>query len=168
MSKQGSVSKNWFTFAKIFSISLVIVLGLFLDGGSLENLYPVLSERPIYSLVGPLGLAMVAVLWTFDGWIFVSYVAGEIKEPDRNIPLSLIFCMLIVVSIYLTLNFVLVYTLGFDKMVGAELVMSDAASIFLGEAGGTIISLIIIISLIGANNSFILSSARNKLCYGPE
>ena len=45
-------------------------------------------------------------------------------------------------------------------MVGVELVMSDAASIFLGEAGGTIISLIIIISLIGANNSFILSSAR--------
>ncbi|GIR49827.1 MAG: hypothetical protein CM15mP58_19240 [Burkholderiaceae bacterium] len=62
-----------------------------------------------------------------------SYVAGEIKKPDRNIPLSLIFCMLIVVSIYLTLNFVLVYALGFDKMVGAELVMSDAASIFLGE-----------------------------------
>ena len=158
--KAGARFQNWFTFAKIFSISLVIVLGLFLDGGSLENLYPVLSERPIYSLVGPLGLAMVAVLWTFDGWIFVSYVAGEIKEPDRNIPLSLIFCMLIVVSIYLTLNFVLVYALGFDKMVGAELVMSDAASIFLGEAGGTIISLIIIISLIGANNSFILSSAR--------
>ena len=143
-----------------FSIALIIILGFSLDGGSFENLTPFFSERPMSSLVGPLGLAMVAVLWTFDGWIFVSYVAGEIKEPDRNIPLSLIFCMLIVVSIYLSLNFVLVYALGFDRMVGSELVMSDAASVFLGGAGGTIISLVIIISLLGANNSFILSSAR--------
>ena len=158
--KVGARFQNWFTFAKIFSIALIIVLGFSLDGGSFDNLTPFFSERPMSSLVGPLGLAMVAVLWTFDGWIFVSYVAGEIKEPDRNIPLSLIFCMLIVVSIYLSLNFVLVYALGFDRMVGSELVMSDAASVFLGGAGGTIISLVIIISLLGANNSFILSSAR--------
>ena len=60
---------------------------------------------------------MVAVLWTFDGWIFITYVAGEVKNPGRNIPLSIVFCMIIIVSVYLALNYVLVYALGFDKMI---------------------------------------------------
>jgi APA family basic amino acid/polyamine antiporter len=103
---------------------------------------------------------MVAVLWTFDGWIFVTYVAGEIKDPGRNIPLSIILCMIIVVSVYLALNFVLVYILGFNGMIGSDLVMSDAASVFLGDVGATIVTIIILISLIGANNGFVLTSAR--------
>ena len=158
--KSGARFQNWFTFTKIASISIVIILGLFLDGGSTQNLSPFLSEQSFSSLIGPLGLAMVAVLWTFDGWIFITYVAGEVKNPGRNIPLSIIYCMIIIVSVYLALNYVLVFALGFDKMIGSELVMSDAASIFLGSQGGTIITVIILISLIGANNGFILTSAR--------
>ncbi|MDC0865538.1 amino acid permease, partial [bacterium] len=80
--------------------------------------------------------------------------------PGRNIPLSIIFCMIIILSVYLALNYVLVFALGFDKMIGSELVMSDAASIFLGDKGGAIITMIILISLIGANNGFVLTSAR--------
>ena len=158
--KSGARFQNWFTFTKIASISIVILLGLFLDGGSTQNLSPLFSEQSFSSLIGPLGLAMVAVLWTFDGWIFITYVAGEVKNPGRNIPLSIIYCMIIIVSVYLALNYVLVFALGFDKMIGSELVMSDAASIFLGSQGGTIITVIILISLIGANNGFILTSAR--------
>ena len=103
---------------------------------------------------------MVSVLWTFDGWIFITYVAGEVKNPKRNIPLSIIYCMLIVVSVYLLLNYVLLFTLGFDGMNGSGLVVSDAASVFLGNKGATIVTLIILISLIGANNGSILTSAR--------
>ncbi|MEC8839760.1 MAG: amino acid permease [Candidatus Neomarinimicrobiota bacterium] len=159
--KSGARFQNWFTFTKIASIIIVILLGLFLDGGSTQNLSPFFNDQSSFSsLVGPLGLAMVAVLWTFDGWIFITYVAGEVKNPGRNIPLSIIYCMIIIVSVYLALNYVLVFALGFDKMIGSELVMSDAASIFLGSQGGAIITVIILISLIGANNGFILTSAR--------
>ncbi len=158
--KSGARFQNWFTFTKIASIIIVILLGLFLDGGSTQNLSPFFNDQSFSSLVGPLGLAMVAVLWTFDGWIFITYVAGEVKTPGRNIPLSIIYCMIIIVSVYLALNYVLVFALGFDKMIGSELVMSDAASIFIGNQGGAIITIIILISLIGANNGFILTSAR--------
>jgi len=158
--KSGARFQNWFTFTKIASIIIVILLGLFLDGGSTQNLSPFFNDQSFSSLVGPLGLAMVAVLWTFDGWIFITYVAGEVKNPGRNIPLSIIYCMIIIVSVYLALNYVLVFALGFDKMIGSELVMSDAASIFIGNQGGAIITIIILISLIGANNGFILTSAR--------
>ena len=158
--KSGARFQNLFTYTKISAISIVILLGLTLNGGSLNNFYPMIIDKSFFSLVGPLGLAMVAVLWTFDGWIFVTYVAGEVKDPGKNIPLSIILCMVIVLSIYLALNYVLVYVLGFDKMIGSELVMSDAASVFLGGKGAAIITVVILISLIGANNGFVLTSAR--------
>jgi APA family basic amino acid/polyamine antiporter len=158
--KSGARFQNIFTFAKLGAIFGVIAIGLFMKGGNTGNLTPVLSGQPLGSLIGPLGLAMVSVLWTFDGWISITYVAGEVKKPERNIPLSLILCMIIVVSVYLLLNYVLLYTLGFAGMRGSELVVSDAVSIFLGEKGAALVTLAILISLIGANNGFILTSAR--------
>ena len=158
--KSGARFQNVFSFAKLGAILGVILLGLFLEGGSTQNFSPLFTDRSPLSLIGPLGLAMVAVLWTFDGWIFVTYVAGEVKNPKRNIPLSLILCMVIVMTVYLALNTVLVYVLGFDQMIGSELVMADAASKFIGGKGAAIVTIIILISLIGANNGFILTSAR--------
>jgi len=158
--KSGARFQNLFTFTKLGAIFGIILFGLFMEGGNTANLQPIFPAQSFTSLVGPLGLAMVAVLWTFDGWIFVTYVAGEVKNPERNIPLSLIFCMAIVVSLYLALNYVLVYVLGFDQMIGSELVMSDAASVFLGGKGAVIVTIIILISLVGANNGSVLTSAR--------
>jgi APA family basic amino acid/polyamine antiporter len=158
--KSGARFQNVFTFAKLGAILGIILLALFLEGGSVQNFSPLFADKSAQSLIGPLGLAMVAVLWTFDGWILITYVAGEVKNPKRNIPLSLILCMAIVVSVYLALNTILVYVLGFDLMIGSELVMADAASKFIGGKGAAIVTLIILISLIGANNGFVLTSAR--------
>jgi len=158
--KSGARFQNLFTLSKLSAIFGIILLGLVMEGGTNQNLSPIFSDKPFIGLIGPLGLAMVSVLWTFDGWIFITYVAGEVKNPGRNIPLSLIFCMLIVVSVYLLLNYVLLFTLGFTGMNGSDLVVSDAASVFLGNKGAAIVTLIILISLIGANNGFVLSSAR--------
>ena len=158
--KSGARFQNFFTIAKLTAIISVIILGLTMEGGSTDNLFPFTNEKPFLSTFSSLGLAMIAVLWTFDGWIFVTYVASEIKNPGRNIPLSLFYCMIIVLTIYLSLNYVLVYTLGFDQMIGSDLVMTDASSVFLGNKGSAIVTIIILISLIGTNNGFILTSAR--------
>ena len=158
--KSGAWFQNLFTLSKLGAIFGIILLGLVMEGGTNQNLSPIFSDKPFIGLIGPLGLAMVSVLWTFDGWIFITYVAGEVKNPGRNIPLSLIFCMLIVVSVYLLLNYVLLFILGFTGMNGSELVVSDAASVFLGNKGAAVVTIIILISLIGANNGFVLSSAR--------
>ncbi|MBT3478492.1 MAG: amino acid permease [Candidatus Marinimicrobia bacterium] len=158
--KSSARFQNTLTIGKVSAIIGIIVLGFTLDGGSAQNFSPLFSDKSAFSLIGPLGLAMVAVLWTFDGWIFVTYVAGEVKEPQRNIPLSLIFCMVIVVSVYLAINAVLVYVLGFDQMIVSGSVVSDAASVFLGGNGATIVTLIIVISLFGGNNVNVLTSAR--------
>ena len=158
--KSGARFQNFFTLSKLFAIFGIILLGLVMEGGTIQNLSPILPDKPFTGLIGPLGLAMVSVLWTFDGWIFITYVAGEVKNPKRNIPLSIIYCMLIVVSVYLLLNYVLLFTLGFSGMNGSNLVVSDATTVFLGNKGAAIVTLIILISLIGANNGSILTSAR--------
>jgi len=158
--KSGARFQNIFTLSKLGAIFGIILLGLVMEGGTIQNLSPIFSDKPLNGLIGPLGLAMVSVLWTFDGWIFITYVAGEVKNPGRNIPLSLIFCMLIVVSVYLLLNYVLIFTLGFNGMNGSDLVVSDATTVFLGNKGAAVVTLIILISLIGANNGFVLTSAR--------
>lgn len=158
--KAGARAQNVFTLSKIGAILGIIILGLIMEGGSTENMQPFLSEKPLSGMMGPLGLAMVSVLWTYDGWIFITYVAGEVKNPGRNIPLSLIFCMLIVTSIYLLINFVFTYTLGIDAMGASDFVVSDSASIFLGDKGAALVTIIILISLTGANNGFVLTSAR--------
>jgi APA family basic amino acid/polyamine antiporter len=158
--KSGARAQNVFTFLKIGAILGIIALGMFMEGGSSTNIRPFFSSQSLPSLVGPLGLAMIAVLWTFDGWIFVTYVAGEVKNPGRNIPLSLIFCMIIVTSVYLLINFVFTYTLGIETMSTSSLVASDSASVFLGEKGTALVTIIILISLMGANNGFVLTSAR--------
>ncbi len=158
--KSGARFQNIFSLTKLGAIFGIILLGLMMEGGTIQNLSPIFSDKPLNGLIGPLGLAMVSVLWTFDGWIFITYVAGEVKNPGRNIPLSLIFCMLIVVSVYLLLNYVLLFTLGFNGMNGSNLVVSDATTVFLGNKGAAVVTLIILISLIGANNGFVLTSAR--------
>ena len=158
--KSGARAQNIFTLLKIGAILGIIALGLIMDGGSSTNMKPIYPDQPFSTLVGPIGLAMVSVLWSYDGWIFITYVAGEVKNPGRNIPLSLVFCMAIVISIYLSINFIFTYTLGIETMGNSSMVASDSASVFLGEKGAALVSIIILISLLGANNGFILTSAR--------
>lgn len=158
--KSGIWVQNVITFLKIGTILGIIFLGIFMDGGQFKNFLPLLTDRPIAGLVGPLGLAMIAVLWTYDGWISITYIAGEVKNPNRNIPLSLIFCMLLVVPIYLLINTVFIYTLGFEAMSSSVLVAADSAVVFLGQKGAAIVAIIILVSLLGANNCIILTSAR--------
>ena len=158
--KSSARFQNGLTIGKVSAIAIIIFFGFYFDGGSTENFSPLFSDKSGLSLIGPLGLAMVAVLWTFDGWIYITYVAGEVKRPKQNIPLSLIFCMIIVVSVYLAINTVLVYVLGFDQMVGSDSVISDASTVFLGNSGAAIVTMIIVVSLLGGNNVNVLTNAR--------
>ena len=89
--KSGARFQNVFTMAKLAAIIGIIILGITMEGGSINNFSPLISDKSFSSMIGPLGLAMIAVLWTFDGWIFVTYIAGEIKNQGRNIPLSIFY-----------------------------------------------------------------------------
>jgi APA family basic amino acid/polyamine antiporter len=107
-----------------------------------------------------MGMALIAIMWTYDAWIEISYVAGEIKDPGRNIPKASLLSMVVIIAIYVLANGVFISALSIEKMAGSTLVASDAAEVYLGSAGASIIALAILICTLGANNANVLTSAR--------
>ncbi|MGH7676228.1 MAG: APC family permease [Gemmatimonadales bacterium] len=156
----GATTQNVLTVLKIVALVALIVAGLLLPGGALANFEPAWPDRPLASLVGPFGLAMIAVLWAYDGWIESTYVGGEITRPGRNLPLSIIGSTLIVIVLYVLVNVGYVYVLSTPAMQGSTLVAADAARVTLGAAGAAVVTLAILVSTLGANNGIVLTAAR--------
>ncbi len=156
----GATTQNVLTFIKIGALAALIVAGLLLPGGTLANFEPVWPDRPAASLVGPFGLAMIAVLWAYDGWVESTYVGGEITKPGRTLPLSIIGSTLIVIVLYTLVNVGYLYVLSPAATQGSALVAADAARVTLGAAGATLVTLAILVSTLGANNGIVLTAAR--------
>ena len=102
----------------------------------------------------------MAALWAYDGWNNLNMVSGEISEPHKNIPRSLIYGILAVLSIYLVTNVAYFYALSASEAAVADRVASEAARKFLGDAGGDAVALAAMISIFAALNGSILSGAR--------
>lgn len=156
--KVGAIVQNSFTILKMAMLAVFVILGA--ARGSAANLQTSNDFPSLTGLVGPFGLALVAVLWAYDGWIEISYVAGEVKEPQRNIPGSLIIGTLLVIVIYMATNFIYIFTLSLGKVAHSELVAADAMTVLLGSLGAGTAVIGVIIATLGCNNGFVLTGAR--------
>jgi APA family basic amino acid/polyamine antiporter len=105
-------------------------------------------------------LAMSGAFWAYDGWINITYVAGEIKEPQRTIPRALFLGTAIVITVYVLTNLAYLYVLPIDVMAQSKLVAADVAEKFFRGYGGAFVSAAVMISTFGTANGTILSSAR--------
>lgn len=107
-----------------------------------------------------IGYAMTACLMAYNGWSYVSFVAGEVKDPKRNLPRSLVLAMLIVMALYVSANLAYLNVLSVTEIATSERVGADVAGRTMGQAGASILSAIVLISVIGAINGCILTGAR--------
>ncbi|UCH10547.1 MAG: amino acid permease [Fidelibacterota bacterium] len=158
--KTGVWTQNMLTFLKIGALLAIAVLGLSLEGGDAAHFQPLLPTRSAASLIGPFGLALVAVLWSYDGWIEITYIGGEVRNPGRNIPLSLLYSVLLIVALYIVVNLAFIYLLSIPGMAGAELVAADAVAVVLGGVGTTLVILAILISTLGGVHVNVLACPR--------
>jgi APA family basic amino acid/polyamine antiporter len=158
--KLGAWTQNIFTFLKMGALFALVALSFTLPGGSVANFHPLLPSQFLSSLIGPFGLAMVAALWAYDGWIEITYVAGEVKNPQRNLPLSIIYSTLIVIALYVIMSLGCVYVLSVAKMSQSQLVASDVAAAIMGPVGVALVTIAILISTLGSNNGIVFTSAR--------
>jgi APA family basic amino acid/polyamine antiporter len=156
----GAMVQNIFTLSKMGALLALVILSFALSGGSVSNFSPLLPSIPLPALAGPFVLALVAALWSYDGWIEITYVAGEIKEPPHNLPRSLFLSTSIVILFYVIINFAMMYVLSMNEMSNSPMVASDAAVKILGNAGAAFISVAVIISTFGTNNGFIFTCPR--------
>src|SRR6058998_764879 len=110
--KPGTVTQNVLTLIKIGLVAALIVIGFVLPGGSVANFEPLWPDASPGSLIAPFGIAMVAVLWAYDGWIEITYVGGEVKDPGRNLPRSVVLSTLIAVALYCLVTASFAYVLS--------------------------------------------------------
>ena len=110
--------------------------------------------------------ALSGAFWGYEGWNNITFVSGEIKEPKRNIPLSLFFGLLICTLVYVSLSAAFGYILSPSAMAGSSWVASDAARLMGGVMGAAIITGMVVVSTLGATNGNILSTARVTYALG--
>jgi basic amino acid/polyamine antiporter, APA family len=110
---------------------------------------------------GSLGAAILSTLWAYDGWMQVACVAGEMKNPGRDLPRAIIAGLLVVVAAYLAVNFALLKVLGAEKLVefGPDAARIASEAMF-GSMGGLLISSGIVISIFGCLNGHVFSNPR--------
>ncbi|MFZ5518486.1 MAG: APC family permease [Candidatus Zhuqueibacterota bacterium] len=152
--------QNIFTFLKVAALAGLIVLTFIAGHASPEAFKPLLPAEFSFNLLSAFGVAMVAALWAYDGWNNTTYVAAEVKEPQRTIPRALFLGTSVVIIVYLAANWAYAYVLPIKDISTSTLVAADAMKTFLGPIGGALISAAVMISTFGTVNGMILSGAR--------
>ena len=156
----GATTQNVLTTLKIGALIALIVTSFIIPGGSVSHFQPLWPSEPVGHWIGAFGVAMVAVLWAYDGWIETTYVGSEIVNPGGNLPRSIILSTVMVMVLFVLASVAFVYVLGPGSMAGSALVASDAAKVTMGSLGATLVVAAILISTLGANNGIILTAAR--------
>ncbi len=158
--KLGALTQNILTTIKIAAAAGLIAACFLLPGGSGANLEPFWPTESVGSMIGPFGVAMVAVLYAYDGWVEITYVGSEMKHPQRDMALSILLSTVIVTVLYVGVAFALTYVLGRVEVAKSATVAADAATVVIGAAGAAVIAGSIIISTLGANNGIVFTAAR--------
>jgi APA family basic amino acid/polyamine antiporter len=158
--KQGAGVQNVFTILKVSGLAALVGLALVTLRGDASHFLPIAPASVSTSLMAAIGLSMISTLFAYDGWQFVSLVAGEIRDPQRNIPRSIVLGVLIVMVIYISANLAYIFVLGQDRIATSERVAADAMSAMVGPAGATFITLTILCSTFGAMSANILAGPR--------
>jgi len=156
----GATTQNLFTFAKVAGLAALVVLAVVTQRGDAVRFLPLAPDSWRPGLVGAVGAAMISVLFAYDGWHFVGFVAGEVRDPERNVPSGIFLGVLIVVAVYVTANLAYYYVLGQAAIAQSERVAATAMSALLGPSGASLISLAILCSTFGAICANVLAVPR--------
>ncbi len=174
----GKIVQNVFTFTKTGALILLIVFGLLLGWnaaavhanfsdfwtvrGSLQDVGRGLTAASVFGLFVGICVAQTNSLFSADAWNNITFTAGEVKNPKRNIPLSLAFGTLLVITLYLLTNIAYLVTLPVGQMQNTpnDRIASATANVIFPGSGAIIMAVAIMISTFGCNNGLILSGAR--------
>jgi APA family basic amino acid/polyamine antiporter len=111
-------------------------------------------------LLSAFGVGLIAVFWAYDGWVYITWVAGEVKNPRRNVPLAMVIGVLVVGAIYVAMNMTYMYAMPLTEVAKHETIANAAAVVLFSPAAGAWLSAMIAICCFGAMASCVLSGAR--------
>ncbi len=155
--REGKAVQNLLTLIRIGSIVGFVILGLFAS----HRVSSVASSAvPAGGLITAFGIAMIAVLWTYDGWYGPTYSAGEMRNPGRTLPFGLIWGTVLIIVLYVAINLVYFRALSLEEMAATPRIAETAAAALFGPSGARVMSLAVLISTFGCLSATILYSSR--------
>lgn len=155
--RRGAVIQNLSTVFKVGALAALVILGFALGKG--QGIAPMLAQRAELA-VSPFLLAMVSILWAYDGWADLAFVGGEVKDPRRTLPRALMIGTSVVVLLYLGANLIYLYLIPIGEMKQAELVAADVARQLIGPAGIVAVSAAVAVSTFGTLNGSMMTAPR--------
>ena len=156
--RSGAGANALLTIAKMAGLVLLPIFAL-MSARVAPDWTPIVPATLPSPLAG-FGLAMIAVLWAYDGFYFLTYSAGEVRDPVRNLPRALSWGLLTVLGLYLTVNIAYLVALPMHELAGTSRVAERAATALVGPSGATIVSLTVVMSTLGANAAALLGASR--------
>ena len=150
--------QNWTTATKILAILLItIILILRGHGADTHNYWPAKFQ---WSLLSGLGIAMIGVLWAYEGWQFATFNAAEVVDPQRTYPRAFLLGLLTLILLYMVANIGYIAALGTTRAAASESIAATSLGVTVGPWAGKIAAVAILISIFSAANSVLLSSSR--------
>ena len=146
------------TICKLIPLFLLMIFGFILGSGENPIFTPMVGAGKNAGAV--LGSTLLAVLFAFEGWTNVGAIAGEMKNPGRDMPRALVGGVSIIMAVYFVINMAYLWVLPADVLANTTAPASAVATAIFGEVGGMLVTIGIIISVIGAANGFLLSGSR--------
>jgi APA family basic amino acid/polyamine antiporter len=156
----GKNIQNVLTILKIGALAGLVIFGFSMAHTSQFEFTIIPEGMTILQIALGFGLALVAVSWAFDGWNNVTMVASEIRNPARNLPMSLILLTLIATVFYLLINFIYLDALPMDEITGVVSIAEKATSAIFGGSTAALISAIVVVSTLGSINGSIIVGPR--------
>ncbi|OSX89330.1 hypothetical protein S3E15_03965 [Bacillus mycoides] len=147
------------TIGKLFPLALIIIFGLLHKGDVTFQLYPI-EAGPDRSFISALGSGLLATMFAYDGWIHVGNIAGEMKNPKKDLPKAIILGLSIVTVVYLLINIAFLMVMSATALAGTDTPASEVAKILFGTMGGKLVSIGILISVFGTINGYIMTGMR--------
>jgi basic amino acid/polyamine antiporter, APA family len=166
--KLGGRVMTVFTAAKVAALLALIVAAFVSGKGSAANFRPFWPDSWSPDLLSSFGLSLIAVLWAYDGWISVTLTAGEIRNPEKNVPRSLIIGTLAVIVLYVAANLAYLYILPLEEIAASPRIAADVARVVLGPFGASLIILGILCSTFGTINGSLMSNPRAIYAAGAD
>lgn len=166
--KAGSAFQVVSTFIKMAVIA-ALVFGIFFSGnGSVSHFTEALHPKQGLGLLSGIIIALTGAFYAYDGWINITFIAGEIKQPQRNIPRSLMLGVFTCIGIYLLVNQAYLYVLPVEQVAASPLVAADAINVALGKTGASIVAAMIVICTLGAINGNTMATCRITYAMGKD
>jgi len=160
----GALLQNVSTWTKFTAMSAFVVLGFAIGKGHWSNFQshgvPLTLGLSPTALLSAMGVGLIAVYWAYDGWVYITWVAGEVKNPRRNVPLAMVLGVLAVGVIYIAMNLTYIYALPLKEIAAHETIAHASAAALFSPGAAMWLSLMIAVSCFSAAATCTLSGAR--------